>query len=78
VGSVLDWTGSAHGFRTNLDFIEGNLNVQRNRDDIFAMRVIPMFQNNANITLLQHDNATNLTARDTVNFRKANNIAFNA
>ena len=30
----------------------------------------------ANITLYQHDNATNHAARDTVNFLRANNIAF--
>ena len=28
--SVLVWEGIAHGFRTNLVFIEGNLNAQRN------------------------------------------------
>ena len=38
--------------------------------------VIPVFQNNANITLFQHDNATSHTTRDTVNFLRAINIAF--
>ena len=35
-----------------------------------------MFQNNVNITVLQHDNATSHTSRDTVNFLRANNIVF--
>ena len=45
-GSVLVWVSTAHGFCTNLFVIEGNLNAQRYRDEI-----IPLFQNNANITL---------------------------
>ena len=74
---VLVWAGIAHGFRTNLVVIEGNLNAQRYRDEIRARHVIPLFQNNAkNNTLFQHDNATSHTARDTVNFLRANNIAF--
>ena len=40
------------------------------------MKFLPVFQNNANITLFQHDNATSHTARNTVNFLRANNIAF--
>ena len=35
-----------------------------------------MFPNNANITLLQHENATSHTDRYTENFIRANNIAF--
>ena len=42
----------------------------------FLRDVIPLFQNNANITLFQHDNATSHTARDTVIFLRANNLAF--
>ena len=69
--------GIAHDFRTNL-VIEGNLNAQLNRDEILVRHVITLFQNNAisNITLFQHDNATNHTASGTVNFLGANNIAF--
>ena len=74
-GSVLVWVGIAHGFRTHLIFIEGNFKAQRYRVEILARHVIPMFRNNANITLFQHHNATSHTARGTVNFR-ANNIAF--
>ena len=75
-GSVLVWADITHGFRTNLVVIERNLNVQCFRDEILARHVIPLFQNNANITLFQHDNAISRTARDTLNFLKANNIAF--
>ena len=73
---VLSWSGIAHGFCTNLIVIKGNLNVLRCRDEILARHVISLFHNNANITLFQHDNATSHTARDTVNFLRANNIAF--
>ena len=72
VGSVLVWAVITHGFRV----IEGNLNAQCYRDEILAMHVISLFQNNANILLFQHDNATSHTARDTVNFLRANNVAF--
>ena len=66
------WAGIAHGSRTNSVSIEGNMNAQRYRDEILPRHVIPLFQNNANITLFQHDNATSHTA----NFLRANNIAF--
>ena len=73
-GSVLLWAGIAHDFRSFLIVIKGNLNAQRYRE-IFARHVIPPFQNNANTTLFQHDNATSNTPRDTVNFLRVNNIA---
>ena len=74
--SVLVWAGTAHGLCTNLVVIEGNSNAQSYHDEIFARHVIPLFQNNANITLFQHDNAISHTARDTVNFLRANNSTF--
>ena len=46
------------------------------RDEILARHVIPLFQNNANNAVFKHDNATSHTARDTVNFLRANNVAF--
>ena len=61
-GSVLVWATIAHGYRSTLVVIGGNLNVQRYRDDIL---VIPLFRNNANISSFQHDNATSHTGRDT-------------
>ena len=75
-GSVLVWAGIAHGFRTHLIVIKGNLNAQCHRDEILVRHVIPLFQNNSNITLFQHNNAASHTARDTVNFLGVNNIAF--
>ena len=75
-GSVFIWAGTAHGFGTNLPFIEENLNAQCYRDAILARHIIPLFQNNGNITLFQHDNATSHSARDTVNFLRVTNIAF--
>ena len=76
-GSVLVWAGIAHGFCTNLVVIEGNLNAQRSQNEILARQVIPLFQINANLTLFQHDNyASSHTARETVNFLRANNMAF--
>ena len=74
--SVLVWAGIAHGFRTNLVVIEGTMNAQRYRDEIFARHVILLFRNNANITPFQNHNATSRTARATVNFLRANRILF--
>ena len=71
------WAAVAHGYRSPLVVIEGNLNAQRYRDDILAHHVIPLFHNKANISIFQHDNATSHTARDTVNFLRTNNIDFN-
>ena len=73
--SVLVWVGTwlSHLSRR---YREGNWNAQRYRDEILARHVIPLFQNNANITLFQHKNATSHTARDTAKFLGANNIAF--
>ena len=62
------WAAIAHGYRSPLVVIDGNLNAQRYRDDILAHRVIPLFHNNANISIFQYDNATSHTARDTVHF----------
>ena len=75
---LLSWSGRAlhNGFRTNIVVIEWNLNAKRYRDEILARHVIPLFQNNANVNLFQHGNATRHTARDTVNLLRANNIAF--
>ena len=68
--------GIARGFRANLVIIKGNLNAQHYRDEILARLAILLFQNNTNITLFQHDNATSHTARDTMNFLRVNKIAF--
>ena len=76
------WAAIVHGYRSTLIVIDGNLNTQRYRDDILAHHVIlahhaiPLFYNNANIAMFQHDDPTSHTARDTVNFLRTNNIDF--
>ena len=76
-GSVMVWAAIAHGYRSPLVVIDGNLNDQRYRDDILAHHVIPLFHNNANISIFQHDIATSHTARDTVNFLRTKHFDFN-
>ena len=49
-GSVMVWAAIAHGYRSPLVVIDGNLNVQRYRDDILAHHVIFLFHDNANIS----------------------------
>ena len=49
--------------------------AKRHRDEILARPVIPLFQNYANITLFEYDNATSHIAGNTVNFLRANTIA---
>jgi hypothetical protein len=70
----MSWSGQALHMN-NLVVIDGDLNVQRYRDEILARHAIPLFQNIAN-NILQHDIATGHIVRDTVNFLRANNIAF--
>ena len=66
------WAAIDQGYRSPIV----NLNAQRYHNDILAHRVIPLFHNNANISIFQHDNATSHTARDTVNVLRTNNIDF--
>ena len=73
-GSVMVWAAIVHGYRSLLVVIDGNLSAQRYRDNILAHPVIPLFHNNANISIFQHDNATSHHARDTVNCLRTNNI----
>ena len=62
--SVKVWTAIAHGFRSPLVNIDGNLNAERYLDDVLTQHVI------------QHDNTTSRTARDTVNFLRTNTVDF--
>ena len=75
-GSVMVRLAIAHGYRSPLVVIDGNLNAQRYRNDILAHHGIPLFHNNANISIFKHDDATSHTARDTVIFFRTNNIDF--
>ena len=74
--SVMGWAAIAHGNCSPLVVTDGNLNAQRYHDDILAHQVIPLFHNNANISIFQPNNATSHTARDTVNFLRTYNIDF--
>ena len=40
--SVIVWAAIAHGYRSPLVVIDGNLNAQRYRGDILAHHVIPV------------------------------------
>ena len=53
--SVMGWAAIAHGYRSPLVVIDGNLNAEWYRDDILAHHVIPLLHNNANISIVQHD-----------------------
>ena len=71
--------GFCHGLGSHcpllLFTIDGSLNAQWYHN-ILAHHVIPLFHNNVNIAMFQHDNATSHTARDTVHFLRTNNIDF--
>ena len=75
--SVMVWAAIPQGYRSPLVDKDGSLNAQEYRDEILAHHVIPLFHNNANISIFQHDNATTNTARETVNFLRTNNIDLN-
>ena len=57
-GSVMVWAAIAHGYRSPLVVIDGSLNAQRYRDDILAHRIIPLFHNNANISIFHRQKST--------------------
>ena len=76
VSGVGIWAAINHVYRSPLVVIDGNLNAQRYHDDILTHHVIPLFHNNANISIFQHDNATSHTTRDTVKNVRTNNIDF--
>ena len=59
--SVMVWAAIAHGYRSPLVVIDGNLNAQRYHDDFLAHHVIPVFH----ISIYRHDIATYHTTRDT-------------
>ena len=74
--SAMVWAAIAHGYRSPLVVIDGNLNAQRYRDDILAHHVISLFDNNAKISIFQHDKTTSQTTRDAVKCFRTNNIDF--
>jgi hypothetical protein len=43
-GGVIVWAGISYGQRTQLHFIDGNLNAQRCRDEILRSIVVPFIR----------------------------------
>lgn len=56
-GGVMVWGGISLRRRTNLVFIEGNLNGARYRDEIIQQHVVPFVHDHGPGIVLQHDNA---------------------
>ena len=54
-GYVMVWAAIGHGYRSPLVATDGNLN------DILSHHGIPLLHNNANILIVQHENATSHT-----------------
>ena len=67
------WAGINNNRKTNLVIINGNLNVQRYRDEILTPVVIPYVNANPN-AIFQQDNARPHTARLTMQYLPANNV----
>ena len=47
--SIMVWAAIAHGYHSPPVITDGNLNAQRNRHDILAHHVIPLYRKNVNI-----------------------------
>lgn len=73
-GSVMVWGGITFNNRTDLVFVDGNLTAQRYCDEILAPVVVPFFDVNRRVTLLQQDNARCHSARLTTEFLQQANI----
>ncbi len=71
-GGVMVWAGLCYGQRTQVHFIDGILNAQRNRDKILRPIVVPFIHNHH--LMLQHDNARPHVARICTQFLEAENI----
>lgn len=72
-GGVLVWAGISTHHRTELVVVEGTLTAQ-SYVDILRQQVVPMFQNNQDLRLFQHDNARPHSARLTQEFLRQQNI----
>ncbi|ROI47935.1 Transposable element Tc1 transposase [Anabarilius grahami] len=71
-GGVMVWAGICYGQRTQVHFIDGILNAQRNRDEILRPIVVPFIHDHH--LMLQHDNARPHVARICTQFLEAENI----
>ena len=63
---VMVWAGINYGQRTQLNFIDGNLNAQRYRDKILRPIVVPFIRRHH--LMFQHDNAWPYVARISTQF----------
>lgn len=71
-GGVMVWAGICHGDRTQLQFIDGNLNAVRYRDEILRPIVVPFIRRHH--ATFQHDNARPHVARVCTQFLEEENI----
>ncbi len=69
---VMVWYGQAYGQQTQVHFINGILNAQRNRDEILRNIVVPFIHDHH--LMLQHDNARPHVVRIYTQFLEAENI----
>ena len=67
------WAGVSLHHKTDIVFINGNMNAARYQAQVLQPHVIPMFQQNRGLTLVQ-DGATAHTARTTTQLLHANRI----
>lgn len=72
-GSLMAWAGISYHHRTNLVFINGNLNAQRYRDEILVRHVRPFIRRHGG--RYQHDNARPHVARICRDYLARANIA---
>ena len=73
-GSLMVWGGISFGGRTELVFIDGNLNSQRYVDEILRTQVIPYIGAMGNGAIFQDDNARPHRGRIALNFLEQNGV----
>ena len=67
------WAGVSLHHKTNIVFINGNLDVARYQHEVLYTEVIPLFGNNRGMQLL-HDGALAHRAMATTAYLNANNV----
>ena len=72
-GSVMVWAGVSLHHKTNIVFINGNLNAAHYQHEVLDMEVIPLLRNHRGMQLL-HDGAPAQRARATTAYLNANNV----
>ena len=72
-GSVMVWAGVSLHHKTNIVFINGNLNAARYQHEVLDTEVIPLLRNHRGMQLL-HDGAPAHRARVTTAYLNANNV----